>query len=59
MAVLREYLGDGVYVAYSGYGYTLTTGSHIYDEADNIIELEPQVLDALMRFVERTVTIES
>ncbi len=53
MATLREYLGDGVYVAYDGVNYMLTTGTHIEAEADNIIELEPEVLDALMRFVKR------
>jgi hypothetical protein len=46
----REYLGDGVYAHFDGYGVWLTTGNHDRRLADNEIYLEPKVLLALRLF---------
>jgi hypothetical protein len=48
-----EYLGDGVYATYDSYAITLTTGSHLEEEADTIIWLEPEVVEALLRFIRK------
>lgn len=45
----KRYLGDGVYVGYDGYGFTLTTENGI--EVSNTIYLEPQVCNDLIRYV--------
>ena len=41
----KEYLGDGAYIEYDGYVYSLTTEDDI--GTINIIFLEPEVLDRL------------
>lgn len=46
-----EYLGDGVYVAHDGSGMWLTAEDGI--QATDAIYIEPSVLEALRRFVER------
>jgi len=46
-----DYLGDGVYAAYDGYSIRLRAND--YRNADSEIYLEPQVIDALLRFKER------
>ncbi len=46
------YLGDGVYASVDEYrGLVLTTGHHEPEKADDIIILEPDVLDNLMTYV--------
>jgi len=47
------YLGDGVYACFDGYHVWLTTGTHVIDEADNKIALEPEVLVAFMEYLKR------
>ena len=47
----KDYIGDGVYVAFDGYGYWLTAEDG--SRATDAIYLEPTVLRALVRFVER------
>lgn len=48
----KTYLGDAVYAHISPYGeLVLTTENGI--EATNTIILEPQVIDALLRYLER------
>jgi len=42
----KQYVGDSVYLAFSGYGFTITTENGI--EATNTIFLEPEVLKALI-----------
>ncbi len=49
-----EYLGDGVYASYNERGQlVLTTGHHLETEADNIVYLEPKVLSALLKYVDK------
>lgn len=45
----KRYLGDGVYVSFDGFGLTLTTENGI--AVTNVIYLEPQVLEALNKYV--------
>ena len=45
----KEYIGDGVYAKFDGFGVILTTENGF--EATNKIYLEPQVLDALQNYV--------
>ena len=47
-----SYLGDGVYVYSDGYHVWLVTGSH--DHPDNKVALDSYVLDAFMKWLERT-----
>lgn len=49
VAVLRDYLGDGVYASFDGYHVNLAVNHH----ENHAVALEPQVLDALTRYVER------
>lgn len=50
-ATEKEYLGDGVYVAPDGFGgLLLTTEDGI--RATNTIVLEPEVYNALLRYVQ-------
>jgi hypothetical protein len=46
----KSYLGDGVYIEFGDYGIVLTTEDGI--SVTNRIVLEPEVLDALIAFVE-------
>lgn len=50
-ATARDYLGDGVYVAFDGYGIWLTAEDGI--SATDAIYFEPVVYKALQRFMER------
>lgn len=49
------YLGDSVYASYNPdtEEITLTTGSHIIEQADSVIFLETEVIQALKFFLER------
>jgi hypothetical protein len=51
VAEAKTYLGDGVYVSRSEIGLELTTEDGI--SVTNRIFLEPEVLGALLRYVER------
>jgi hypothetical protein len=46
----KEYLGDGVYVAFDGYNIILTTEDGV--RVTNTVVLEPPVYAALVRYVE-------
>ena len=48
----KEYVGDGVYVAVDPYGALVLTTEDGY-RATNTIVLEPEVLAALLRYVEQ------
>lgn len=51
---LKEYLGDSVYVNLNDCGQlVLTTGNGYPDDPRNTIYLEPEVLKALMAYLER------
>lgn len=50
LAMVKSYIGDGVYVEFDGYGIVLTTENGI--EVTNRIVLEPEVYTALTTFVE-------
>lgn len=52
----KEYLGDGVYAAWTGYDVVLTTEDGI--KASNTIILEPQVVRALENFLSRLRQLE-
>ena len=45
-----EYIGDGVYAEFDGYGIWLRTGNHVDELCDNKIYLEPTVLSNLNDF---------
>lgn len=47
----KKYLGDGAYVQYDGYSYILTTEDGI--STQNIIVLDPDYMDELLRYVEK------
>jgi hypothetical protein len=46
-----EYLGDGVYVIFDGFGLELRTND--YEHSTDKIYLDPPILDALNRFYEK------
>jgi hypothetical protein len=47
-----RYLGDGVYVSESYGPVILTTGHHDPDQADDVIFLDEEVLEGLLRWLE-------
>lgn len=51
MSKHKDYLGDGCYADFDGFGIILTTENGI--ETTNQIYLEPEVLAALNRYNER------
>lgn len=51
MTIKKDYMGDGVYANFDGFGIILTTENGAY--ATNTIYLEPQVMKALLGFAER------
>ncbi len=48
MTTTQDYMGDGVYAEYDGYGVTLRANSH---DNTNLIYIEPFVLDNINNFV--------
>lgn len=50
---IKTYLGDSVYAKDDGYGIILTTENGLPTDPSNEIFLEPEVIDALNRFVEK------
>ncbi len=48
-----EYIGDGVYAIYDGYGIWLHTGDHREHLAENKVFLEPEVFESLMKFADK------
>lgn len=54
----RTYLGDSVYAQIEHSGIViLTTNSHVRAHADNVIILEPEVLDRLTRWLAQRETL--
>jgi hypothetical protein len=48
----KQYLGDSVYAKFDGYHIVLTTENGYPDDPRNTIALEPDVFDALNRYVD-------
>jgi hypothetical protein len=48
--LVKEQIGNGIYISNDGYGITLTTKRSYYEAA---IYLEPSVLEAMLKYVER------
>jgi len=46
----QEYLGDGVYAKWDGYQIELRAND---PDSEDVIYIEPRVLDALVQFLER------
>lgn len=46
----HQYIGDGVYAEFDGYGIWLRTGDHRDDRCDNKVYLEPDILTSLNNF---------
>jgi hypothetical protein len=51
MEPLKEYLGDGVYALFDGFGIWLHANDH--ENPTDRVYLEPEVLEALNRFNQR------
>lgn len=51
--VLYEYLGDGVYACYDGYGIWLRTNDHREHLCTDKVYLEPAVLESLNKFISK------
>ena len=47
-----EYLGDGVYAFFDGFGVWLRTGHHLTSKCDNEIYMEPRAINHLLKFIE-------
>jgi len=54
----KQYIGDGVYVSWDGYGITMTTenGSAF---PTNIIYLEPSVFETLQEYFKKMLDFET
>jgi hypothetical protein len=52
----KTYLGDSVYVTHDGYQYWLTTENG--SGPSNSIAMEPMVVDAFFKYIERTVDVK-
>ena len=53
---MKDYIGDGVYVEFDGFGIELRANS---PDSPHVIYLEPQVLEALNRFAKRCAAQQS
>lgn len=51
MSQEAKYLGDGVYVQRDGEDVVLTTGTHVREDADGVVVLDPEVVSALVRWL--------
>lgn len=50
---LMDYMGDGVYIEFTGYSFILRANHHLQSECTDSIEIEKNVLDAINRFALR------
>lgn len=46
----KQYIGDSVYADFNGWSIVLTTENGKVNDPSNTIFLEPEVLDALIRY---------
>ncbi len=49
---MKRYIGDSVYVEFDGFALVLTTENSLPNDPSNRIVLEPEVYEALIKFVE-------
>lgn len=49
--MIKEYIGDGVYALFDGYGIELRAND--FDSPTDMIYIEPSVFEALVRFNQR------
>lgn len=54
--LIRTYLGDGLYAEHDGFQFWLISSNGIEDL--NRVALEPYVLDAFMKYIERTLGVD-
>lgn len=47
----KEYLGDGAYIEYDGWGFVLTTEDGI--EVQNTVYLEPDLIERVTEFAKK------
>jgi hypothetical protein len=52
----KEYLGDGLYARHDGYQFWLSAEDGI--RVTNEVALEPDVLHAFVKFIERTLNVK-
>ena len=48
-----DYMGDGVYIEFTGYSFILRANDHRESHCTDTIHIEPQVLDAINSFALR------
>ena len=48
-----DYMGDGVYIEYTGYSFILRANDHREHYCTDTIQIETQVLEAINRFALR------
>jgi hypothetical protein len=51
--IMKEYIGDSVYIEFDGYALVLTTENGLPNDPSNRIVLEPEVYESLTKFVGR------
>ena len=56
MADHKSYLGDSVYAHFDGWAVTLTTENDVLGDPSNLIVLEPQVMQILIRWYDFVTT---
>lgn len=54
----KIYLGDSVYCQFDGHGFVLTTENGMPHDPSNKIYLEPEVIHALFRNVNRIIELK-
>jgi len=52
---MAAYMGDGVYIEFTGYSFVLRANHHTHSQCTDEIHLEPQVLEAINRYANRVI----
>jgi len=50
MAEKATYLGDGAYVVYDGYSFSVRANSHLVEECTDQVFIEPEGIESLYKF---------
>lgn len=53
----KEYIGDGCYLTFDGYGFILTTENGV--ETTNLVYLDPETLRNLFSFIKDIYSLKS